>query len=331
VANMRLPKVTRSVRRGFTLIELLVVITLISILAAILFPVFAQTKEAAKSTVCLSNLAQLSLAFSLYASDFDEQVMPARLWGPSSTEGAPQGPNDGTGDWPDPNPGSRLGGIWTTIVQPYARNRGILYCPSFTELNLKKALDAPDCSGDGTDGSGWAPGGSVGSFFPPNTAVFDDHGGYLSNYGVAFPNDSGAMGFAANGTSATCIHGSSGTVGNQNCPYFDFPGTGWWVPNDSPSAQPTWQNLSHTAIDNPAGTIFVGDGTTQMYSAPDTGLPRIMMAFGCAGMDRHTGGGGNYAFMDGHAKYLSENPEDAETQDADGRYYLTYLTSEVPK
>lgn len=59
-------------RRAFTLIELLVVIAIIAILAAILFPVFAQAKMAAKKTSCLSNLKQHSLAFIMYAGDNDD-------------------------------------------------------------------------------------------------------------------------------------------------------------------------------------------------------------------------------------------------------------------
>ncbi len=57
---------------GFTLIELLVVIVIIAILAAILFPVFAQAKEAAKKTSCLSNMHQLGLCFALYTGDSDD-------------------------------------------------------------------------------------------------------------------------------------------------------------------------------------------------------------------------------------------------------------------
>ena len=56
---------------GFTLIELLVVIAIIAILAAILFPVFAQAREKARQTSCLSNIKQIDLAMLMYAQDFD--------------------------------------------------------------------------------------------------------------------------------------------------------------------------------------------------------------------------------------------------------------------
>jgi len=63
-----------SERKGFTLIELLVVIAIIAILAAILFPVFAQAKEAAKKATCVSNNKQIGLGIVLYANDFDDTL-----------------------------------------------------------------------------------------------------------------------------------------------------------------------------------------------------------------------------------------------------------------
>ena len=59
-------------RRGFTLIELLVVIAIIAILAAILFPVFAQAREKARQTACLSNMKQIGTGIMMYAQDYDE-------------------------------------------------------------------------------------------------------------------------------------------------------------------------------------------------------------------------------------------------------------------
>src|SRR6476620_8204708 len=60
-------------KRGFTLIELLVVIDIIAILAAILFPVFAQARAKARQTTCLSNLKQLSTGMLMYVQDYDER------------------------------------------------------------------------------------------------------------------------------------------------------------------------------------------------------------------------------------------------------------------
>src|SRR5260221_1647717 len=63
-------------KHGFTLIELLVVIAVIAILAAILFPVFAQAREKARAISCLSNAKQIGTAVLMYAQDYDETVVP---------------------------------------------------------------------------------------------------------------------------------------------------------------------------------------------------------------------------------------------------------------
>ena len=104
-------------RRGFTLIELLVVIAIIAILAAILFPVFAQAKAAAKKTSCLSNERQIGIAFMLYASDSDDYLPLA------SQPAAPTS--------------------WTATVQAYAKNYAIFRCPSDTSKNWTTPLANP--------------------------------------------------------------------------------------------------------------------------------------------------------------------------------------------
>jgi prepilin-type N-terminal cleavage/methylation domain-containing protein len=91
-------------KRAFTLIELLVVIAIIAILAAILFPVFARTKEAAKKTVSIAQMRQLAAAVMMYASDYDDYLPPAS-----------NRPLDGS----DPI-------IWPAIVDPYVKNKEIL-------------------------------------------------------------------------------------------------------------------------------------------------------------------------------------------------------------
>lgn len=74
-ANSPSPSPQSSIRAAFTLIELLVVIAIIAILAAILFPVFARAKEAAKKTACLSNARQIGMATKMYLADYDD-LMP---------------------------------------------------------------------------------------------------------------------------------------------------------------------------------------------------------------------------------------------------------------
>ncbi len=64
-------------KRAFTLIELLVVIAIIAILAAILFPVFAQAKQAAKKTVAISNAKQIGIGLNLYTTDADDLIFPS--------------------------------------------------------------------------------------------------------------------------------------------------------------------------------------------------------------------------------------------------------------
>src|SRR5689334_2966900 len=63
--------IMRKQHNGFTLIELLVVIAIIAILAAILFPVFAQARKSARTTACISNLKQIATASLMYAQDYD--------------------------------------------------------------------------------------------------------------------------------------------------------------------------------------------------------------------------------------------------------------------
>src|SRR5260221_10716098 len=85
--------------RGFTLIELLVVIAIIAILAAILFPVFAQARAAARKASCVSNTKQFSLGILMYAQDYDETIPRfdnnrwdvAPNWGQATTD--PNEPN----------------------------------------------------------------------------------------------------------------------------------------------------------------------------------------------------------------------------------------------
>jgi len=103
--------------RGFTLIELLVVIAIIAILAAILFPVFAQAKLAAKKTAALSNVKQLSLSVIMYNGDYDDMTVPATSW---NTQASFQGLLSFGDGWASP---------WTWLVLPYVKTGGVFMDP----------------------------------------------------------------------------------------------------------------------------------------------------------------------------------------------------------
>jgi prepilin-type N-terminal cleavage/methylation domain-containing protein/prepilin-type processing-associated H-X9-DG protein len=122
---------------GFTLIELLVVIAIIATLAAILFPVFAQAKNAARGAVCISNMRQIGLGSLLYIGDYDDTWYPAEKVVPLNGF-APQQPWIGF----DNNNGPLNSGYYGTptqpavnpirpgLVDPYLKSDGVKKCPN---------------------------------------------------------------------------------------------------------------------------------------------------------------------------------------------------------
>lgn len=101
--------------RAFTLIELLVVIAIIAILAAILFPVFAQAKEAAKRSACLSNTKQIGVALLMYLNDNDDTT-------------------------PSLYSDTKTGGMMVDtfqLLQPYSKNQDVFLCPDRSDHSPK--------------------------------------------------------------------------------------------------------------------------------------------------------------------------------------------------
>jgi len=125
-------------RSGFTLIELLVVIAIIAILAAILFPVFAQAREKARQTSCLSNEKQIATGFLMYLQDYDETwalAMGKResgAWFSTSYAQVPPGWRSGTSATLKAH--SEV--FWVNSLQPYMKSYQLLRCPSASQVDL---------------------------------------------------------------------------------------------------------------------------------------------------------------------------------------------------
>jgi prepilin-type N-terminal cleavage/methylation domain-containing protein/prepilin-type processing-associated H-X9-DG protein len=163
-------------KKGFTLIELLVVIAIIAILAAILFPVFAQAREAARKASCQSNLKQIATAVMMYSQDYDEMTPHV----------AP--------DFDTHNPRPVLPGspgcvtcrwhLWQHGIFPYTKNVGILSCPSSNYRYPGNGLCGNPCGGPwyhpfgGYGGNVWGFTRAMADFErPADTIMVLDNGG----------------------------------------------------------------------------------------------------------------------------------------------------------
>jgi prepilin-type processing-associated H-X9-DG protein/prepilin-type N-terminal cleavage/methylation domain-containing protein len=140
----------RESRAAFTLIELLVVIAIIAILAAILFPVFAQARGKARQSSCLSNEKQIGLAILQYTADYDSTY--------------PLGGTDSWGAW------------WPSLVQPYIKSLGVFVCPDGNMAKTPYAyLTSPDRPGRGV-GIDYAANAMFRSLGLPGGAAFACNG-----------------------------------------------------------------------------------------------------------------------------------------------------------
>jgi prepilin-type N-terminal cleavage/methylation domain-containing protein len=109
-----------SQRKGFTLVELLVVIAIIALLMSILMPALARVRNQAKAVLCLSNLKQWALVFSLYTGDNDGYFMNGMV--PRSSEYWWAGGN-----------GGGMGSWWFIPLRPYYRDDDLRFCPTATK------------------------------------------------------------------------------------------------------------------------------------------------------------------------------------------------------
>jgi prepilin-type N-terminal cleavage/methylation domain-containing protein/prepilin-type processing-associated H-X9-DG protein len=203
-------------KNGFTLIELLVVIAIIAILAAILFPVFAQAREKARTSSCLSNTKQIGLGAMMYTQDYDEVVVP-RAWRSGAA-------------FPDDQR------YWPELIQSYMKNWPILRCPS-----------------DANDPFGIWNGSQANIKWYYNWMRWPAYGynwNYLNSAGLSFVDCSGWQPLGGGlPISMAAINQPSQTVGFTDSKYVGQNGVGWYTSEqvDSPAGITapdccTWSN-----------------------------------------------------------------------------------------
>ncbi len=248
-------------RRGFTLIELLVVIAIIAILAAILFPVFAQAREKARQTACLSNNKQLGLSVTMYRQDYDGRD-------PGPGDGGHCPPASGSAAWDPAQWGpwmgevtnsKALGADWVPCYQidskgvvagtnwdkfgpeagalfPYVKNKQVFLCPS-EKLQSKKlsySMNAP---------AGYIKEPIVQS--PAQFAIFVDEQRSLNDgffwYGPDCPSDAHSHGFILSffdGHSKWTRSNYGEKAGNSTVTFGIQPNGGFICSNESANIAP---------------------------------------------------------------------------------------------
>jgi len=297
-------------KKAFTLIELLVVIAIIAILAAILFPVFAQAREKARQATCQSNLKQIGLAYLMYAQDYDELGAP--MWAKSCLD-----PTGGqiAGCAPGVFTGTTWGTYWPDEIYPYVKtgkarnadgskgNRGVFTCPT-VETFIK------DIS---TAGWGSVSYGITQSYMHNDPPAREGQGGsFLCG------QDAGAQGagwgcaqgvnFPAVGHPADTIIFAEGHVGLG--PYYsaEYPGVtpaldqeataypamdGW--PTGYSANRPIWQSRQNEASSDEIAWGKKTEDGNDCFGIDGYCQDRVF---------RRHANGADYLFADGHVKYF---------------------------
>jgi prepilin-type N-terminal cleavage/methylation domain-containing protein/prepilin-type processing-associated H-X9-DG protein len=273
----------RTRKTGFTLIELLVVIAIIAILAAILFPVFAQAREKARSVSCLSNMKQIGLGMYMYVEDYDE-LMPSAFVCTADINGSTD------------NSCTATTGVvsYEAQINPYVKNKQIFACPSDALPRSAQGAEFPD-------GQDYNP--------QTNTGKQIRSYGYIGNINT---EQSDAAGVSPDPNTGMSAWGSG-----YNIASFDAPADTVSIVESWAADGPNGPN----AVDGdgfyggPWGDLFTGCDTYKLAGRianppPDPGdnyagtcAPQYQPTAGNGGLPcKGHFGMGNYIFADGHAK-----------------------------
>ena len=287
-------------KSAFTLIELLVVIAIIAILAAILFPVFAQAREKARQTSCLSNQKQLGTALMMYVQDYDE-TYPQAYYYKNNTATT--------------NGGSAGGYVtWTVMLQPYVKSVQMFVCPSDPSKGMLP--DNPLCN-PFTDTVTLGCEAQVPRLsYIPNAAIMprkrgpQDAPSVVGMAAVESPADVIAM--AEMTGQPNCIQlGSTGQANTEQRAKSHRPtnaimrniGGGQYAGQSAADATGPIYALTLAAAQGaegwggPADSYAITNTAGCRATKADTGLHIRFMEPG-----RHSGGS-NYSFADGHSKF----------------------------
>jgi prepilin-type N-terminal cleavage/methylation domain-containing protein/prepilin-type processing-associated H-X9-DG protein len=258
--------------KAFTLIELLVVIAIIAILAAILFPVFAQAREQARKTSCLSNAKQLGLGEIMYIQDYDETMTEMY------NAGAPLLRQNGSV--------YRTVQPWTQMIQPYLKNTDINLCPDNVGNSFIQQTDVP-----------------------PRELLYSAFGlnyGYLNTFAG---NDPSPMGnYLWLGLQLAQINKPANVVMlcDDQAPNWAGPNQGsvWGVPlGNIVNAPDCYQSAKASCFGSGWGLGGAGDSFTEYYDYPGYGGASFRHNGSPPPVATTPTGGANTVFCDGHAKF----------------------------
>ena len=273
-------------RKAFTLIELLVVIAIIAILAAILFPVFAQAREKARQTTCASNEKQLGLAFIQYAQDYDDTL-----------------PVTGMND---PSYYICGGAGWASLIYPYVKSTGVYTCPDDpTKTSFWSGLSV---GSGGNSAVSYAYNYNIGAFTPA-TVTINGASSKLTSPTVTILLCE-VMGVVSNITSTTTDI-SYGL--DPNSVYGELSGGSATVgPGGAGANQPYAGDTDYGNYDNSgsrSGVLATGPISFQTnydggsWSNYGNGYPVLAPYINAENLGMHSGGS-NCLMADGHVKWL---------------------------